>query len=196
MLAQRPVTLACAQFPPFTDQGGVAVKNLRILVVVTAMVFGIQCTSESLAQSRESPEAIQAGKDLIALMSREMVADLTTNMAAQVWPAMESSLRTQNPNIDAAALAELRKEFERLVASNITEIMSDAPATYARYLTVQEMRDIIAFYKTPSGSKALKLMPQITADIMAAFPPRMQELQAKVNIAFLTILKRRGYNAQ
>jgi hypothetical protein len=141
-------------------------------------------------------QALPKAKELVSLVSGGMISDLTTNLTAQVWPSMEATLRAQNPKLDAATLAELRGEFERLVVNGISESMNDAPAIYARYFTAQEMRDMIAFYNTPTGSKALKLMPQTTAGIMAAIAPRMQGLQERVNIAFLNILQRRGFYAQ
>jgi hypothetical protein len=143
-----------------------------------------------------SAEAVAVAKELLALMSGDMVSDLTGKMVAQAWPTLEQALRNQYPQLDPATGAELRAEFERLMAANVAESMNDAPAIYARYLTVPEMRDIQAFYRTPTGAKTLKLMPQITAEVMGQFFPRMQGMMQRVDAALTGILQKHGYTAK
>jgi uncharacterized protein len=140
-----------------------------------------------------SAEAVAVAKELLALMSGDMVSDLTSKMVAQAWPTLDQALRTQYPQLDAATGTELRAEFERLMAANVAESMNDAPAIYARYLTVPEMRDIEAFYRTTTGAKTLKLMPQITAEVMGQFFPRMQGMMQRIDAALTGILQKHGY---
>jgi hypothetical protein len=162
------------------------------------MAVGLLGTQSGVSQSaaQPSPETLQAAKELLAVVSDSMISDLTSKMTAQVWPSMESTLRTRNPKIDAATSGELRKEFERLMVNHVSDTMKDAPAIYARYLTASEMRDIVVFYRTPSGAKTLKVMPQVMADLSATMAPRMQGLQEKVELAFLNLLQKRGLYAQ
>jgi hypothetical protein len=143
-----------------------------------------------------SPEALAAAKELVAVLSGDIVNDLAGKMNAQAWPAIEQGLRGQYPQIDAATTAELRGEFERQMVASMTEHMNEAPAIYARYLTVQEMRDIQAFYRTPTGAKTLKLMPQIMGEVMGNLTPRMQGMMQRINVAFTGILQKHGYAAK
>jgi hypothetical protein len=39
--------------------------------------------------------------------------------------------------------------------------------TYDKYYTVAEVKDLIAFYKTSTGQKFVKILPQLTADMMS-----------------------------
>ena len=41
--------------------------------------------------------------------------------------------------------------------------------SYAKHFTADELRDMIAFYRTPTGQKTIKVEPQIMAEGMAAF---------------------------
>jgi len=138
--------------------------------VLLAAAIGLSSVLPAAAQGANtappatpSAEAIAVAKELLALVSGDMISDLTSKMVAQMWPTLEQSLRTKYPTLDAATGAELRAEFEKQIAANVAETMKDAPAIYARYLTVPEMREIQAFYRTPTGAKALKLMPQIAS---------------------------------
>jgi hypothetical protein len=169
-------------------------KTVRIFILTAAMSVGIPYgVSQSVAQSSPSPEALQAAKELVSVISGSMISEVTSSMTAQVWPSMEASLLAQHPKLDPPTLVELRNEFERLQVNNVSEFMNDAPAIYARHFTAQEMRDIAAFYRTPTGDKTLKVMPQAMAELYATMSPRLQGLQERVNLAFLNILQRRGY---
>lgn len=172
-------------------------KKGQILLLVWAMVVGvISLSARSSAQNAPSQDALQAGKELASVITGQMVADAAIILTAQVWPSMESSLRAQNPKLDAATLAELRREYERLITRNYAEVMTEAPVIYARYFTGQEMRDLVAFYGTPLGAKTLRVMPQAIADFTTTSIPRLQGLQEKVGLAFLNILQKRGYYGQ
>src|SRR5215475_12509329 len=171
--------------------------------VLLASAIGLSSVLSAAAQGANtatpatpSAEAIAMAKELLALVSPDMMADLTGKRVAQMWPTLEQSLRMQYPKLDAATSAELRAEFEKQIAANVAESMKDAPAIYARYLTVPEMREIQAFYRTPTGAKALRLMPQIAAESMAQFVPRMQSMMERVNAALTAILEKHGHTTR
>jgi hypothetical protein len=176
-------------------------KILHVWLLASVVGFGdvIPVASQVLNTAplaSPSAEAVAVAKELVALMSGDMMSDLTGKMVTQAWPTLEQALRTQYPQLDAATGAELRAEFERLMAVNVAQSMNDAPTIYARYLTVPEMRDIQAFYRTPTGAKTLKLMPQITAEVMGQFFPRMQGMMQSVNVALTGILQKHGYDTK
>jgi len=173
-------------------------RILRVLLLASGVgLAGVVAAASQGANPAAAPapsaETLATAKELIALMSGDMMNDLTSKMAAQVWPNIEQSLRAQFPKIDAPTVAELRAELEKQMAANVAESMNDAPAVYARYLTVPEMRDILAFYRTTTGAKTLKLMPQITSEVMGNFMPRMQGMMARIDTALTGILQKHGF---
>jgi hypothetical protein len=170
-------------------------KILRALLVASAV--GMSVIPASAQQpAAPSPEAIAVAKELVALMTGDIVNDMASKTNAQAWPTIEQGLRGQYPQIDAGTVAELRAEFEKQLLTGMTEGMNDAPAIYARYLSVQEMRDIQVFYRTPTGAKMLKLMPQIMGEVMANLAPRMQGNMQRINVAFTDILQKHGFGAK
>ncbi len=169
----------------------------RILIFMMAVGFGgLFGASQTFAQNSPTPEARRAASELISLVSAGMLSEMMVKMTDQLWPAMEAAIRVRNPKIDPAALAELRKAFDPLMTNAMDDLMSDAPALYARHFTAEEMRDVIAFYRTPSGAKMLKTMPQVMAEFQATLAPRLQGMEERVNLAFLNLLQKRGYYAQ
>jgi uncharacterized protein len=168
-----------------------------LLASAVAMIGVIPAAAQQAATPAPSPEAIAVAKELVAVMSTDMLKDMTNNMLTQMWPPMEQTLKAQFPQMDAAAFAslnaEIRAELEKQVMTEVSAMMETSPVIYARHLTVEEMRDIQAFYRTPAGAKALKVMPQIMGEVMADFGPRLQAMGQRINVAISGILQKHGY---
>jgi hypothetical protein len=170
-------------------------KTLRILLVSIALAVSsiASALAQSTVQASPSPETMQAANELTAVVSVSMVADFTAKITTDLWPAVEAALRVQYQNVDASTVAELRDEFVRRELGLLSEAIKGAPVIYARYFTVQEMRDIVVFYRTPTGAKALKVLPQTISDMFAATMPQLQVSLQNANDAFVSILRKHGY---
>jgi hypothetical protein len=168
-------------------------RQLRVLAVIAALIasVGVPQPLPAQAQTPSPPEALEAANELFALLSKDMINQLATQLLAQFWPLIERDLKARN--VDDAAIADLRKEFERIQLDYLADLMKDAPGIYARHFTAVELREITAFYRTPTGAKALREMPAVTAESMQAVMPRLQEVQRKTQEAFARILRERGY---
>ena len=138
-------------------------RILRNLYLTAAL--GLASLSPAIGQGASTAESLQVAMELVSLMSGNMLADAVAKTATQVWPAMEKELRAQHARIDAATLAELRSEFERQMTSSLSDVMKDAPALYARHFSAQDMRAMLAFYRTPAGMNSLKAMPLLSAEV-------------------------------
>jgi hypothetical protein len=171
-------------------------KILRALLLASAV--GMSSVIPTAAQQAAAPsaEAIAEAKKLIAIISPDMIKDMNSKMLAQLWPAMEQALQPATSKLDAAATAELnaevRAEFEKLMTAQLTELMDAMPAVYARHLTVDEMRDIAAFYRTPTGAKTLKVIPEIMGETMQQFAPHFQDTMQRLQVALEGILQKHG----
>jgi hypothetical protein len=51
---------------------------------------------------------------------------------------------------------------------------------------------MLVFYKSPSGAKALKVMPVVLADISQQIAPRMQRMQSELNTRLELIMRQHG----
>ena len=58
--------------------------------------------------------------------------------------------------------------------------------------TVDELRDMLAFYRSPTGQKALRVMPNVIADSVRLSADRMPAVTAEIDRAFRSRLKARG----
>jgi hypothetical protein len=162
---------------------------------VFALVFAL-CVGATpfrvVAQGEPQSDTLKAANELMAVMSKDTVQQMVTGMTAQVWPTIEQALRTKRSDIDQATFRELRSEFERIQMQYMAGVMADAPALYARYFNAEELRDMLAFYKTPTGLKSLQVMPQLTTEVFKMVMSKMQGLQAQIMGAFTSALRQRG----
>lgn len=157
-------------------------------LIVTMMIIVLRVTTAS-AQGAPSPEAVSAAKELMSIMSPDMVGQLTQGMIGQMWPQLE---KTFGPNVDAATRTEVRAEFERSLQQFVLDAMQDAPAIYARYFSVDELHQLSAFYKTPIGAKTLALMPKVQTDLFGSIVPRMGAFQQQLQGRIQAILLKHG----
>ena len=159
---------------------------------LVALLAGPPTRSHAQSQPANPPEALQAATDLVALMSKDLMRQMSAQVIGAMWPGIERDLRQKRPSMSDELMADLRREFEQITTKFMIDVMKDGPEIYARHFTAQELRDMIAFYRTPTGVKALQLMPQVMAETMKAITPRMQNLEAELSAAFARVLRQRG----
>jgi hypothetical protein len=136
------------------------------------------------------PEAMAAAQELAAIMGGDTVGQMSSALTAQIWPNIEQQL---GPRVDAATLSELRGQFEASLSNFTKEVMADSPAVYARHFTVEELRAMLAFYKSPVGQKALRTMPTVMTELGERMAPRMQAFQTDLHGKMEATLKKHGY---
>jgi hypothetical protein len=140
-----------------------------------------------------SPEALQAAKELVSVISSNVISDAARSVTGEAWPAMQALLVGQHPGLSDSTLAEMRAEFERQQVDLTRRLLADAPALYARYFSADELRTLKAFYATPAGAKTLEVMPSLTAQLMAMSNPTLSGYQNRLDQAFNRILRLHGY---
>jgi hypothetical protein len=145
---------------------------------------------QARAEDTPSPEALAAAKELMAVISPDMMKQLASSMSASFWPVVE---RARADKIDDATIGELRAEFERIQVAFANEAMKEAPSIYARHFTVAELKEIAAFYRTPTGAKALQETPHVMGELTTFMVPRLQDVQRQTSEAFTRILHEHGY---
>jgi hypothetical protein len=165
-------------------------RLLRRLALSIALAAGVVAPG---ACGAAEPTTEDLARELFALTFEGAIAQFNVQAVENIWPDVQAALVAKNPNLDAATLAALRQDFERIRLAHLREMMKDVPNIYLRHLTAQEMRDLIVFYRTPTGSKLLTVLPKIMAEGFATVLPRLQALAADTQETFLTLLRERGY---
>ena len=74
------------------------------------------------------------------------------------------------------------------------EISNEVAVLYAKNFTEQELKDILAFYKTPAGQKLLKAQPNIIASSMDFARNWANKLSEEVVVKMREEMKKKGHN--
>lgn len=96
--------------------------------------------------------------------SEQMVAD-TISERGDMTPQEKEEHRKKM----MASSARMNKRFRELMAQRIDmlKIMQDISySVYYKYFTEDEIKDMIAFYKSPTGKKSIEVMPKLFSDSM------------------------------
>ena len=132
-------------------------RRLAFLALLGAALAG-----PSAAQDAGQAQRLAAAHELVTATGLPTVIDATLLRMREV---MIGTIRRTSPRLSDAQLAEivdqyLMPEF-RARSGEITEA---TVAIYAGRLSAEEMRELIAFYRSPIGVKLVAITPEITAE--------------------------------
>jgi uncharacterized protein len=159
--------------------------------LIAAVFVSLLAGVAARADDEPSPEALQAANELFTILSGDMMKQLTGQITDALWPQVEAQAHADK--IDDATLNELRQAFDRIQVAFVGEAMKEAPQIYARHFTVTELHELATFYRSPTGAKALHVLPQVMGEFTAILVPRLQTVQKDTSEAFDKILRAHGY---
>jgi len=166
-------------------------KKIAALLVAALAFAG----APAMAQSAD-PAVAAAARELFDSMNfRGVTAEAFTQMSRQM-PAMmrsgaEQAIRADAKLSDAQRSAKLAELDGKIAAATemmnkifgdpaiVDAMIDEMVPLYARYYTVEDMKAMAAFYRTPTGRKTLTLMPKLMNESMQIsqriVQPRMQK---------------------
>ena len=156
--------------------------------VAALVIVGIVSASPVLAQTSSPADSMKTAQELCRVMNIDKMMD---GALGQMWPSLRQNFVAAG--LDAATIEELHVEASRTMREFGQESMKDVPGLYARHFSSAEMREMIAFYRTPLGQRALEVLPQIAVETMQMIQPLEQEMTAKLQANFMRIARQRGY---
>ena len=148
---------------------------MRLLRPLVALLLLIGLSGNA-PEETPSPEALQAASELLSILSADMTKQLAAMLTNAFWPAIEQKARGQG--IDDATLSDLRKEFEQHSAQCSRGGDEGRAGNLRAALHRFELKDLTAFYRTPTGAKTLVEMPKVTGEFAASLMPHLQRYPA------------------
>lgn len=135
-----------------------------------------------------SPGAIAAAKEILALKN-------ATAMYANAVPGMvqktKDALIAQNLNYQKD-LNEVAPVVAQALAGREKEIGEGMAHAYAMEFTEQELKDLVAFYKSPLGQKLINSEPKAIAMSMAYMDQWARNFTEVVMAEFRAEMRKRG----
>ena len=128
--------------------------------IVALMVVFLTINFSVAQEAEKEAEKLSPSMELMKLLNIEDTMENTSKMA---FAPFLNQLRTKG--MAEAGVKEV-KEASNVYFSQVAtdpDLKKEMANLYGKQFTASEIGDLVKFYKSPIGQKALKLMPQMTA---------------------------------
>jgi len=155
-----------------------------------AMVgLALFCFAGSAAAQSPSPSAVATARQLLEIKGADQ---LYNPMLAGIILRARDTLAQTNPMLSAdlnAAAQQLRKDYE----PRLDALKQQIAALYAARFTEKELKDALAFYKSPLGVKLVNIEPQIFDQSMGVADKWASQLADEVLEKMRAEMRKRGH---
>jgi len=185
-------------------------KNILISTLGIS-AFIVFSSLVAAAQTAPNPEKLALIKEfLVVTNAKKMAADsseMMLGLQASETQKMIDTLIDEDESLSPEMKADVRKIAEASAGKstarvreffskrmNLGELIEEVSIpVYDKHFTEQQMRDLITFYKTPTGKRMIEVTPQLTMELMTAMVgkmiPKLQEFMKEAAESELKILK-------
>lgn len=163
-------------------------QHARVFCAVA--MLGAMLTAADAQNKAPSPVQLMMAKELIELKGAAKAFD---PLLAGVIEYHKSFFLQNNPNLSQDLNAVAQKLVADL-APRKAEMQQEIARIYAEHFTEQELRDALAFYKTPLGQKLISEEPKVLDESMKAADDWSRKFAEEVVAKFRAEMKARGKN--
>lgn len=140
------------------------------------------------AQTTPTPAAIGYAKEILAIKNVNTIyKDAVPNLVERVKAVLvQNNLNYQKD------LNEVSLKVAKDLAGREEEIGGELAKIYASQFTEQELKDLLAFYKSPLGAKSLKQEPLVFQAASQYMDEWAAKFSGEISSKFRTEMKARG----
>lgn len=148
---------------------------VKVQAQETATTTAQTISAEKLRLIRELIE-LASSKKTIDAMLKAQAEELERRMPEMIWQAVSNMKELQSltakereemkSQIAASSIREGRRMYALLMEKiDFNKLIEDVSVPlHDKYFTENELRDLIAFYKSPTGAKVIEVMPNLITE--------------------------------
>ena len=144
--------------------------RLRIVLIAFIAALGTGAAQNPVPADAAHAKKIADIRKLMELTGGDKAAD-------QMFEMVSANMRATGGPVAASSehfLQEFKKELD------FKQIVDIVAAAYDKYLSAEDVREMIRFYETPAGKHMLTAMPAINAEMLRQIMPISQAIAQKV----------------
>lgn len=160
----------------------------QFITIVGLLAITVFLSAPVQAQTPD-PDSKAAARELITTIK---LGDQFKALLPMIFKAMKPAIVQNRPDVD--------HDFDALVpvltgkmTVRISELEDSMVEIYANNFSGAELRDLVAFYKSPTGQKFLQKTPLITQQTMAAGQKFGQSAGAEAQKEMIEQLRSKGH---
>lgn len=158
-----------------------------VLAVVLSSCLGQAAIAEEISPSKLA--------DIKKLMEITGSANIARQFAGMVSQQVFQMLKTSRPDIPAHAVDVMNKELLALFSERMSVpggLTEQIIPIYDKYFTQTEIKELVAFYQTPIGKKAIAVLPKVVNESMMAGQKWGQSLGPEIDKRVKAVLTKEG----
>jgi hypothetical protein len=163
--------------------------NRRAHWIALALAL-VSASPAALAQTKPAPAALATAKELVSVTGATV---LFNPLIAGVIEQAKLLFLQQNPAL-SKDLNDIANQLRSDLTPRFHEIADEIARLYAVSFNEQELKDILAFYKSPAGQKMLQQQPKVVDGSMKFAQTWANTLSEEVVAKMRDELKKRGHN--
>ncbi len=149
--------------------------SMRMIFLGLSLIFILSANNVLAQESKPIIQGETVPLDQIPLETKELVRRLLEANGTR------DSLTRIMEEIIKDAPEEKQASLRNLLRSDA--LIDQVIPIYAKYFTVAELKELVAFYKSPVGAKNLQLTPKLMTDVMATTAKYFQDNSPKPPVA-------------
>ena len=163
-----------------TSNPAIVMAYVRLLALSALLTVVIAAAGPVRAQPvADTPENRLAAAE--ALVKAQGGALEVERRLAAARPALLKLASASSPTTPPAQLAaRIDKILLPTIDKYIPQILAASERAYAQLLTLNQLREIAAFYRTDAGKALLANAPALGAAAAAAYAPALREIRAEI----------------
>lgn len=161
-------------------------RGVRLAVLAVSLTLA---SPAAFAQQAPSAAATATAKELITVTG---ATGLFNPLISGVVEQAKILFLQQDPSL-AKDLNEIALKLRTDLAPRMSELTEEVARLYTADFSEQELKDILAFYKSPAGQKLLVKQPQVVDGSMKFAQTWANQLSDHVIATMREELKKRGH---
>jgi uncharacterized protein len=165
-------------------------RSLALCRIVVVAAISVLATMTAAQAQQPTPAAVELAKQVILIKGGNNMFD---PIVPGVIESAKNTFLPTNPGLAKdlnEVAAQLRKEYDPKRA----ELLNAVAREYAAHFTEQELKDLVAFYKTPLGQKVVTEEPRALDASLRQAQDWANNFSEEVIAKMRAEMKKRGAN--
>jgi hypothetical protein len=161
----------------------------RFCALAFVAAFAVLAGGRLTTAQESSPSAVAAAKELIELKGATNMFD---SLVPGVIETAKNTLLRTSPNL-SKDLNDVATQLRAENAGRRAEINNEMARIYAQRFTEKEIKDAVAFYRTPLGKKIIDVEPQVLEASMTRIQTWADQFSENMMTRFRAEMKKKGH---
>jgi len=161
-------------------------KTLRVLVVISLLARCCSAFAEDLTPEKRA--------DVEQLLQMTGAVSVGKQMGNAMVVQLTQTIKRVRPDIPQKVLDVLPEEVNAVLDAHADSLKELTILIYHKYFTASETKEMITFYSTDLGKKAIRVMPSLMQEGMAAGQEWGRALGPEIDARIRARFKKEGVN--